>query len=168
VQNMPHANGYRARTRFMFSRAFRQKGMINLSTYLKSVKVGDLVDIVANAAVHKGMPHKFYHGRTGTVFNVTPRAVGVEVNKQVGNRIIKKHINVRVEHVRQSKCRKDFLDRVKRNEDIKRQAKESGVKVEQSAIKRTPILPKPGFIVRAKSATGLPVVMRPKPFDAYI
>ena len=81
---MPHANGYRARTRFMFSRAFRQKGVINLSTYLKSVKVGDLVDIVANAAVHKGMPHKFYHGRTGTVFNVTPRAVGVEVNKQVG------------------------------------------------------------------------------------
>jgi large subunit ribosomal protein L21e len=80
---MPHANGYRARTRFMFSRAFRQKGVINLSTYLKSVKVGDLVDIVANAAVHKGMPHKFYHGRTGTVFNVTPRAVGVEVNKQV-------------------------------------------------------------------------------------
>jgi ribosomal protein L21E len=68
----------------MFSRAFRQKGVINLSTYLKSVKVGDLVDIVANAAVHKGMPHKFYHGRTGTVFNVTPRAVGVEVNKQVG------------------------------------------------------------------------------------
>jgi hypothetical protein len=46
-------------------------------------QVGDLVDIVANAAVHKGMPHKFYHGRTGTVFNVTPRAVGVEVNKQV-------------------------------------------------------------------------------------
>jgi large subunit ribosomal protein L21e len=123
---MPHANGYRARTRYMFSRAFRQKGMINLSTYLKSVKVGDLVDIVANAAIHKGMPHKYYHGRTGTVFNVTPHAVGVEVNKQVGNRIIKKHINVRVEHVRQSKCRKDFLDRVKKNEDIKRKAKADG------------------------------------------
>ena len=30
---------------------------------------------------------------------------------------------MRVEHIRQSKCRKDFLDRVKRNEDIKRQAK---------------------------------------------
>jgi hypothetical protein len=45
---------------------------------------------------------------------------------QVGNRIIRKRINVRVEHVRQSKCRQDFLDRVKRNEDIKRQAKESG------------------------------------------
>ena len=29
------------------------------------------------------MPHKFYHGRTGVIWNVTKRAVGVEVNKQV-------------------------------------------------------------------------------------
>ena len=29
------------------------------------------------------MPHKYYHGKTGVVWNVTKRAVGVEVNKQV-------------------------------------------------------------------------------------
>lgn len=29
------------------------------------------------------MPYKFYHGRTGKVFNVTKRAVGVVVNKQI-------------------------------------------------------------------------------------
>ena len=29
------------------------------------------------------MPHKVYHGRTGIVWNITKRAVGVEVNKQV-------------------------------------------------------------------------------------
>ncbi|KAJ8752298.1 hypothetical protein K2173_003934 [Erythroxylum novogranatense] len=28
------------------------------------------------------MPHKFYHGRTGRVRNVTKRAIGVEINKQ--------------------------------------------------------------------------------------
>ena len=33
----------------------------------------------------QGMPHKYYHGKTGVVWNVTKRAVGVEVNKQVGN-----------------------------------------------------------------------------------
>ena len=32
------------------------------------------------------MPHKFYHGRTGVVWNVTKRALGVEVNKEVGDR----------------------------------------------------------------------------------
>ena len=29
------------------------------------------------------MPHKSYHGRTGRVYNVTPHAVGVIVNKRV-------------------------------------------------------------------------------------
>ena len=39
--------------------------------------------IKGNGAIQKGMPHKFYHGKTGRVFNVTPHAVGVIVNKQV-------------------------------------------------------------------------------------
>jgi large subunit ribosomal protein L21e len=29
------------------------------------------------------MAFKWYHGKTGVVWNVTKRAVGVEVNKQV-------------------------------------------------------------------------------------
>jgi hypothetical protein len=36
--------------------------MIKLSTFMKPYKVGDYVDIKANAAQQKGMPHKFYHG----------------------------------------------------------------------------------------------------------
>ena len=36
--------------------------MIKLSTYLIPYRVGDIVDIRANAAQQKGMPHKFYHG----------------------------------------------------------------------------------------------------------
>ena len=40
------------------------------------------------------------------------------------NRIIPKRINVRIEHVQQSRCREDFLRRVKENEQKKRVAKE--------------------------------------------
>lgn len=36
-----------------------------------------------HGAVQKGMPHKFYHGKTGKVFNVTKHAVGVIINKRV-------------------------------------------------------------------------------------
>ncbi len=36
-----------------------------------------------NGAVQKGMPHRFYHGKTGRVFNVTRHAVGIIVNKRV-------------------------------------------------------------------------------------
>ena len=88
------------------------------------------------------MPYLAYQGRTGIVWNVTPRAVGVEVNKQVrvqprvsallrnissagaentnrqgfapkppsslsqiGGRVARKRIHVRIEHVQHSKCR---------------------------------------------------------------
>lgn len=40
--------------------------------------------VQGNGAFQKGMPHKFYHGKTGRIFNVTKRAVGVIINKQVG------------------------------------------------------------------------------------
>lgn len=33
-----------------------------MSTYLVNYRVGDIVDIKANAAQQKGMPHKYYHG----------------------------------------------------------------------------------------------------------
>ncbi|XP_021891613.1 60S ribosomal protein L21-1-like [Carica papaya] len=79
---MPAGHGLRSRTRDLFARPFRKKGYIPLTTYLRTYKIGDYVDIKVNGAVHKGMPHKFYHGRTGRVWNVTKRAIGVEVNKQ--------------------------------------------------------------------------------------
>ena len=79
---MPAGHGLRSRTRDLFARPFRKKGYIPLTTYLRTYKIGDYVDIKVNGAVHKGMPHKFYHGRTGKVWNVTKRAMGVEVNKQ--------------------------------------------------------------------------------------
>jgi large subunit ribosomal protein L21e len=46
----------------MFKRGFKNKGMIPLTTFLRVYKVGDIVDIKANAAQQKGMPHKYYHG----------------------------------------------------------------------------------------------------------
>eukprot|EP00178_Gracilaria_changii_P014479 TRINITY_DN40807_c0_g1_i1.p3 TRINITY_DN40807_c0_g1~~TRINITY_DN40807_c0_g1_i1.p3 ORF type:complete len:110 (+),score=25.51 TRINITY_DN40807_c0_g1_i1:1-330(+) len=90
------------------------------------------------------MPHKFYHGKTGRVWNVTKRAVGVEVTKLVGNRILKKRIHVRVEHVNHSACRKDFLRRVKENEQKKRDAKANKQK---AVTKRVPQQPRPAAVV---------------------
>lgn len=52
-----------------------------MSNYLKEYKKGDIVDIIVDGAIHKGMPHHFYHGRTGKVFNINPRSVGVLIEK---------------------------------------------------------------------------------------
>lgn len=117
---MPHSFGYRARTRHLFARAFRKHGLPGLSTYLHTYHRGDFVDIKANGAIHKGMPHKIYHGRTGRIWDISPRAVGVEVTKNVGNRVIIKRVHVRVEHVKPSNCQQDFLQRVKHNAEIRK------------------------------------------------
>merc|ERR1711918_11298 len=113
-------------------------GMVRLSTYLIKYKVGDYVDIKCNPAVHKGMPFKGYHGRTGIVFNVTKRALGVRVNKLVNGRILNKMIHVRVEHVRPSKCRQEVIGRVKENEGRRRRRRSRARRSTSSATPSSP------------------------------
>merc|ERR1712135_167792 len=86
-----------------FQKNFRKHGVEPLSTFLKVYKKGDIVDIKGNGAFQKGMPHKFYHGKTGRVFNVTQHAVGIIVNKQLRGKILPKRINVRIEHINRSR-----------------------------------------------------------------
>lgn len=76
---MPHSYGYRAHTRDLFQKKWHKHGTLPTQTFLKTFHLGQIVDIVADGGVHKGMPHKFYHGKTGIVWDVTPRAIGVMV-----------------------------------------------------------------------------------------
>ncbi|KAI3764521.1 hypothetical protein L2E82_14532 [Cichorium intybus] len=62
---MPAGHGLRSRIMALFTRGFRKKGTIHSSAYLRTYHVGDYGDIKVNGAVHKGMPHKFYHGQSG-------------------------------------------------------------------------------------------------------
>lgn len=109
---MTHSYGLNSKTRHTFARKFRQHGQVNMHAYNTVYRVGDLVDIKGNGSIHKGMPHRHYVGKTGKVWNVTPRAVGIEVTKPVGNKILKKRIIVRVEHIAPSNCKAEFNKRV--------------------------------------------------------
>merc|ERR1712107_33063 len=123
----------------------------HLSTYLKNYRIGDIVDVKGCGAFQKGMPHKSYHGKTGRVFNVSKQAFGVVVNKR---------ITVRIEHVKHSQCRKDFLDRVHANEVKKREQKATGKKL---VCKRFPCEPRPGHVVSTKD--NEPQVIGPIPYE---
>lgn len=105
------------------------------------------------------MPYKAYHGKTGRVFNVTPHALGVIVNKRVRGNVIPKRINVRIEHVSHSKCREDFLRRVKANELKLKEAKEKGKWVN---LKRKPAQPRSGHIVEKLEE---PIALAPIPYE---
>nr|CAH0113374.1 unnamed protein product [Daphnia galeata] len=157
---MVNSKGYRRGTRHLFSKKFKEHGVEPLSTFLKVYKKGDIVDIKGNGAFQKGMPFKFYHGKTGRVFNVTQHAVGIIVNKQVRGKILAKRINVRVEHINHSKCRQDFLTRVKTNEKLKKEAKEKGIRV---SVKRLPAQPRPAHFVSTKN--NEPVFLAPIPYE---
>jgi large subunit ribosomal protein L21e len=136
---MTHCYGYRRKTRNKFRKGFKQHGAIHISKTLTSYKVGDIVDIVVDGSQHKGMPYKWYHGRTGRVFNVNPRAIGVIINKQVRSRIVEKRIHVRVEHLKQSTSRKAFLERVRVNDKLKTEANKNGKRI---STKRTVAQPR--------------------------
>ena len=133
---MPHSFGYKGKTRHLFKRTFRCNGPEHLSTYMQQYKKGMFVDIVANGSIHKGMPHKFYHGRTGRVFDISPNSIGVIVNKQVRNRIVEKRIHVRVEHLRISTCNDNFKKHVREEEKRKRENKDV-----KKITKRLPVGP---------------------------
>jgi large subunit ribosomal protein L21e len=160
---MPHSFGLRGRTRDLFRQDFRKHGNVKLSALLRPYHVGDIVDIKANASQQKGMPHKYYHGRTGVVFGVQPRAVQVLIYKTVGNRKIEKRVNLRIEHVKHSKCRDDFLNRVKSNAAKKAEAKTKGERVN---VKRQPALPRTSRTIAASK--NKPETLAPQPYDTYI
>ena len=149
---MTNSKGIRRGTRYMFSKGFRNHGVEHLSTYYQLYKRGDIVDIKANGAFQKGMPHKIYHGKTGRIFNVTKSAVGVIVNKRVGGKILAKRINIRVEHIQPSLSRSDFLKRVKENDIKRKEAKAAGKRIE---LKRLPVPPRAGHLVKVDEIESL-------------
>jgi len=146
---MVRSGGKRSNTRHLFAKSFRKHGPEHLSTYLTTYKVGDYVDIAANPAVQQGMPYKYYHGKTGRVFNISRTAVGVEVNKVVRNRMLAKRFHVRVEHVKKSRCDEDFKKRVKANDALSRESRAKGEKA--VLPKRQPVGPRAATVASVPS-----------------
>jgi len=103
-----------------------------------------------DGAIHKGMPHQYYHGRTGRVFNVNPRSIGVIVTKPVRNRIQEKRIHVRVEHIRLSTTRENFLVRIRENDKKKAAANKDKKRI---STKRSPALPRDAHVVKGANVT---------------
>ena len=109
------------------------------------------------------MPHKIYHGKTGVIYNVTKSSVGVIMYKKVNHRYLEKRINVKIEHVRLSRSREDFLRRVKSNAEAKKQAKAEG---RTANLKRQPGLPREAHFV--STVNNKPVTLTPITYQTSI
>ncbi len=109
------------------------------------------------------MPHKYYHGKTGRVYNVTKSSVGVIIYKIVGNRYLEKRVNLKIEHVIHSKCRTEFLNRVKENAAKKAEARAKGELVQ---LKRQPVKPRSAHVVSTQG--NIPQTLAPVAYETFI
>lgn len=96
--------GYRHRTRKLLKKDIREKGAVpKLSLIMLEYKTGDKVHIVINPSVHKGMPHRRYHGKTGEVVGKKGKCYIVRV--MLGDK--EKTLFIRPEHMRPVKVQSE-------------------------------------------------------------
>ncbi|HUK29227.1 MAG TPA: 50S ribosomal protein L21e [Candidatus Acidoferrales bacterium] len=92
---MRRSKGYRSRTRKLFRKHPRERGKIGLSRILRTYEPGQKVTIIIEPSVHKGMPHRRYHGRVGVIHEKRGKAYVVHVT--TGGQ--KRQIIARPEHL---------------------------------------------------------------------
>src|SRR5438309_8260471 len=85
---MKRSKGIRNRNRTLLRRKPRDKGKQPLGRLLIAYAPGQMVKIMINPAVQKGMPHRRYHGRVGTIAEKRGRSYVVEVAGTKTPRII--------------------------------------------------------------------------------
>lgn len=90
------SKGYRSKTRALFRKSPRERGKVGLSRLLRTYNPGDRVTISIDSSVHKGMPHRRYHGRIGIVKERRGRSYIIEVSEGKQTRTL----IARPEHIR--------------------------------------------------------------------
>lgn len=92
---MRKSKGYRSSARRLLTKGTREHGKLRLSKLLHEYQPGTNVVVKIDSSVHKGMPHRRYHGKVGIVLNKRGRSYVVSVTQ--GDAI--KEIIVRPEHL---------------------------------------------------------------------
>jgi large subunit ribosomal protein L21e len=89
------AKGYRRKTRSLLKRNSRERGKTGLSQILQEYEPDEKVIVKIDPSVHKGMPHRRYHGKIGVIVDKRGRSYVVNVSQ--GDAV--KEIIVRPEHI---------------------------------------------------------------------
>jgi len=87
--------GHQMSTRALLRRNPRERGKTTLRKILQSYGEGDKVVVNIDSSVHKGMPHRRYHGRVGMIKAKRGRSYVIHVTQ--GDAM--KEIIVRPEHL---------------------------------------------------------------------
>ena len=73
-----------------------KSGVPPLSLLMHEYSVGDKVAVIINPAIHKGMPHRRYYGRTGVITGKQGKSYMVKI--MMGSK--EKNLYIRPEHLK--------------------------------------------------------------------
>lgn len=81
-------NGPRKKTRYKFKKDLRSRGVLPVTRVIQKFEVGQKVHIVCEPSIQKGMPHRRFHGKTGSVVGQRGRAWLVEIRDGNKNKTV--------------------------------------------------------------------------------
>lgn len=93
---MGRSRGPRRKSRSVLTKRVREKGKLGLSRLLAQYEVGEKVVINIDPAIHKGMPHKRFQGKVGTVVEKRGKSYVLDIPQ----RKTSKYIIARPEHIK--------------------------------------------------------------------
>ena len=86
------SHGFRHKSRSVMTK----KAPRGVSFLLRKYNEGDRALVIIDSRQHKGLPHRRYHGKVGTVTNIGRRAVTLDV--KLGNKT--KTLITRFDHIK--------------------------------------------------------------------
>lgn len=92
------SRGTRSKTRQIFRKSPRMRGMIPITHEFQTFEKGEKVSVVIDPSVHYGTPHSRFQGKTGVVTGQQGRAFVVELYD--GNKL--KTVIARPEHLKKA------------------------------------------------------------------
>jgi len=92
---MRGSKGYRAGTRHLLKKEPRERGKVKLSKLLREYQPGNRVVVKIDPRTQRGMPHRRFHGKAGTIVDKRGRSYVVSVSQ--GDEM--REIIVRPEHL---------------------------------------------------------------------
>lgn len=98
---MRGSKGPRSGTRKLFSKSPKERGLPPMSVILYQYEIGEKVVIKIDPSIHKGMPHKRFYGKVGTIIEKRGRSYVILVRD--GNK--EKKVIARPEHIRPVRTR---------------------------------------------------------------
>jgi len=85
---MGKSKGPRRKSRSTLTKRVRERGKLGLSRLLAGYDVGEKVVIDIDPGVHKGMPHKRFQGRVGTVVEKRGKAFVLDIPQRKTSKLV--------------------------------------------------------------------------------